>query len=246
MIKRTHLIAITLTLLMAGPAAAATKIVQQSHQDAFTVMGKTQPAMDSERVIWLDTDRLRMDDAGAAFIVRLDLRKMYIIDHDLETVSAVDLPVDLAALLPAGVADQMLPMLQLEVEVTPTDETKKVGEWNARRYNVKMTSNMVTVEQVLWVTKEIDVDLDAYYRAFHQILSLQPGTEGVLDELRTIDGFTVEEQAVTKMSMVGEVEMRSHDVTLSVETLDAPAGLFEPPATYTVKEFDLMAAMQGQ
>jgi hypothetical protein len=239
-------VALALVLLTAGTVAADTKIVQQSHQDAFTIMGKNQPAMDSERVIWLGVDRMRMDDAGTAFIVRLDQKKMYIIDHDQETVSSVDLPIDLSTLLPAGVADQMLPMLQLEVEVTPTDESKEVGGWSTRRYDVKMTSNMVSVDQVLWVTNEVDLDLDAYYRHFHQILSLQPGTEGVLDELRKIDGFTVEEQSITRMSMAGDVEMKSHDVTISVENLDPPGGLYEPPATYTVKEFDLMAAMQGQ
>jgi hypothetical protein len=233
-------------LMTAGLLAADTKIVQQSHQDAFTVMGQTQPAVDSERVIWFGSDRMRLDDAGTAFIVRLDQSTLYIIDHEKETVSTVDLPVDLASLLPDGVAEQMLPMLQLEVAVDPTDETKMVGDWNARRYNVKMTSNMVTVDQVLWVTKDIDLDLDAYYRHFHQILSLQPGTQGVLDELKKIDGFTVEEQSVTRMKMAGDVEMKSHDVTVSVENLDPPAGLFDPPSTYTVKEFDLMAAMQGQ
>ena len=230
---RSKLICCALALLAAGSARADTKIVQQSHQDAFTMMGQTQPAVDTERVVWIGQDRLRMDEAGATFIVRLDKNTMFIVDHGERTVSAVDLPIDLSKLLPEGVAEQVLPMLQLDVKITPTDETKMVGPWKARRYNVTMTSSMVTVVNTLWATTEVEVDRDAYYRLFHQIISLQPGMEEVLDTLRTIDGFAVEEASVTRMTMAGDAEMRSHDVTVSVDTLDPPDGIYDPPADYT-------------
>ena len=235
-----------LALCVAATAIADTKMVQESHQDAFSVMGQAQPATDSQRVIWIGDDRLRMDESGGTFIVRLDLDKMFIVDHGEETVSAIDLPIDLGELLPAGVADQMLSMLKFEVDVSPTEETKMVGPWKARRYDVTMPSAMVTVENTMWVTNDVELDRDAYHRTFHQIISLQPGMENVLDTLKSIDGFAVEEETTTRMAMAGDAEMKSHDVTVSVETLDPPMGIYDPPATYTEKEFDLMAAMQAK
>ena len=246
MTNRSTLICLSLALALSNAALADTKIVQQSHHDAFSVMGKDQPALDTERVIWVGTDRLRMDDVGASFIVRLDQQLMVIIDHQNQAMSQIELPVDLSKLLPEGVAQQMLDMLQLKVEVTPSEETKTVGPWTARRYDVVMTSSMATVKNTMWATTEVEVDRDVYYSLFHQIIALQPGMDEVLAKIQSIEGFVVEEESVTTMPMAGDAEMRSVDTTVSVETLDPPKGIYEPPADYQVKEFDLLSAMQGK
>jgi len=233
--KRGHvLLVVAIALLAAGAAAADTKIVQAVHQDAFTVMGQSQPAADSERVIWLGGNRLRVDEDDSTMIVRLDTATMYMIDHAGRTVSAISLPVDPDTLLPPGVADQMRAMMQLSIAVSPTEETKKVGGWTARRWNVTMTTPMVTIERTLWATKDVDVDRAAYDRLFHQIASLQPGAEKL-----------VEEQSVTRMPGSDDVTMTRTEKTMSVETLDPPVGAYEPPSDYSERDFDLMSAMSG-
>jgi hypothetical protein len=243
---RCHaLTAIALALLIAGTAAADTKIVQAVHQDAFTVMGQSQPETDTERVIWLDADRLRVDEAGSTIIVRLDTDTMYMIDHGDTSVSTIELPVDLAALLPPGVAEQMRAMMQLEIAVEPTDETKKVGDWTARRWNVTMTTPMVTIENTLWATGDLDIDRTAYDRLFHQIVSLQPGTEGLVEKLRTVEGFVVEQRSVTTMTGASDTTMTRSERTVTVESADPPAGTYDPPGDYTPRELDLMRMMGG-
>lgn len=246
MSNRLSLAYLFLALALPPVAHADTRIVQESHHDAFVVMGQEQPAFDSQRVIWVGADRLRMDDVGASFIVRADRQLLYVIDHEHQTVSSVDLPIDLSALLPDGMAGQMLGMLELEVQITPSDETKSVGLWTARRFDVVMTSKMATVTSIMWATTDVAVDRDAYYDLFHQIISLQPGMTEVLKKIRSIDGFVVEEESVTTMPMAGNAEMRSVDTTVAVDAMDPPEDLYEPPSDYQVKEFDLLAAMRGQ
>lgn len=244
--NRRTMICLMLASSLSAAALADTRIVQESHHDAFAVLGQEQPAFDANRVIWFAADRLRMDEMGVSFIVRADRQLLYVVDHDHRTVSSVELPIDLQNLLPQGVAERMLGMLELEVRVTPSQETKTVGPWQSRRYDVVMTSKMATVTNVMWATSDLDVDREAYFGLFQQIVSLQPGMADVLTAIRSIDGFIVEEQSVTTMPMTGDVEMRSVDRTVSVDTMDPPEGHYEPPADYQVKDFDLLAAMQGK
>ena len=232
--------------LLATTAAADTKIVQESHQDAFTVMGQSQPARDVVRTVWLAADRMRVDEGSSTRIVRLDSSTLYVIDHDARTVSSVVIPIDAAALLPKGMADQLRAMMQLEIDVVPTDETKKVGAWSARRWNLTMTSPMVTVESALWATKDLDIDRDAYDRLSSQIIALRPGMEELVEKLQAVAGFVVETQTVTRLGGATDGGMQRNERTVSVETVSAPAGTYDPPNDYQRRPFDLMAALQQQ
>ncbi len=231
-------------LAVAGGASADTKIVQQSHQGSIAIMGQLQPATDTERVLWIGEQRLSMTEGDTSFIVQTDTNTLLVIDHVQQTVSRVALPVDFEELLPPGVLDQMMPMLAFEVHVKPTDETKMVGPWKARRYDVTMDSQFSTVENTVWATQDVEVDWNHYRRLFHQIISLQPGSQQMIEKLQAIDGLAVEESSVTRMKMAGDAEITSRDITVSVETLDPPPGVYDPPAGYTEQEFDLLAAMQ--
>lgn len=230
--------------LAAAPAAADTKLVQETHQDAFTVMGQSQPASDSVRTVWLASDRMRVDEGASTLIVRLDSSTLYVIDHDAKTVSSVAIPVDTAALLPKGMADQMRTMMQLKIDIVPTAETKQVGQWSARRFNMTMTSPMVAVESVMWATTDLDIDREAYHRLFRQIISMRPGMEELADKLREVEGFVVETQTSTRLGGATEGGMKRSERTVSVETVAAPPGTYDPPGDYQQRAFDLLAALQ--
>jgi len=233
-------------LLSAGFAGADFKVVQQHHQDGFSMMGQEQPAADEEHVTWIGEGKLRMDQGSSSTIVDLDAQKMFIIKHDAKSYTAVDLPVDLSTLLPPGMGEQIMAMMQFDVTVTPSDETKKVGEWTAKRYDLKMTSAMMSMNSVLWASNETPVDSKKYYDLYSKVMSLQPGMEDMLAGLRTIDGYVVSQEATMSMKFMGETTVGSSDVVRSIEELDAPAGTFAPPVDYTLEEFDFMAMMQDR
>ena len=233
-------------VLSAGLAGADYKVVQQHHQDGFSMMGQTQPPTDEEHVTWIGDKKMRMDQGSSSTVVQMDAAKMIIIDHDDKTYTEVDLPIDISSLLPPGMGEQMLAMMKFDVTVTASDETKKVGEWNAKRYDLKMTSSMMTMDTVLWASTETSINLTEYFDLFSEVMSLQPGMESMMEQMRKIDGYVVSQEATMSMKVMGETTVGSTDVVTSIEKVDAPAGTYDPPTNQTPEDFDYMAMMQDQ
>ena len=233
-------------LLAVGAASADYKVVLQHHQDGFAMMGQTQAPTDEEHVTWIGDKKLRMDQGSTSTIVDVEAGKMMLLDHDDKTYTEVDLPVDLAALMPPGMAEQMLAMLKFDVTVAASDETKKVGEWNAKRYDLKMTSAMMTLDTVIWASTETPIDNEAFFDLFSVVMSLQPGMDSMLEQMRQIDGYVVSQEGTMSMKLMGDTTVGSTDVVKSIENVDAPAGTYDPPAGYVKEEFDFMARMQNQ
>ena len=246
MAPRRSVVVSGLLFACAATVAADTKVVQESHQDSFTMMGQTQPARDDQHVMWIGTDRMRVDRGSTSIVVRLDQNKMYIIDHQEKTSSTVDLPLDLAKYLPAGMGAQMLKMMELEATVTPRSETRTVGSWTAHRYDVAMTSQMVTVEATYWATTDVDVDVELFYTLYEQMLAAQPGMATIATELRKIDGFIVEQQSVMRMTAMSDTAVRSTQTTTSVEKQNPPQGTYDTPVGYQDRPFDLTSIAQRQ
>ena len=233
-------------VLSAGFAGADYKVVQQHHQDGFSMMGQTQPPTDEEHVTWIGDKKMRMDQGSSSTIVQMDAAKMFMIKHDDKTYTEVDLPVDISSLLPPGMGEQMMAMMKFDVTVTASDETKKVGEWDAKRYDLKMTSSMMTMDSVLWASTETSINLAEYFDLFSEVMSLQPGMASMMEQMRQIDGYVVSQEATMSMKFGGETTVGSTDVVTSIEKVAAPVGTYHPPADYTREDFDYMAMMQNQ
>jgi hypothetical protein len=243
MFARRTLAASFLIVLSASFAAADLKVVKQTHRDSFTMMGQTQPAEDTEQITWIGTDRMNMNQGGTSSIVRLDTKKLYVINHTAKTFNVLDLPIDLAALVPEQMRP-MLGMMQFEVTVTPGDEHKKVGEWNARRYDMTMTSQMFTMKATMWVAKVPGYDSETFKEMAVHLNSLQPGMADAVREMSKVDGLVVEQQGVMTMSMMGNTTVSTSERTSSIEELDAPAGTYDPPPDYTEETFSFEKMLQ--
>ena len=139
-------------------------------------------------------------------------------------------------------AKGFLEMMTFEVTLTPTDEYKTIGEWKVRRYNMTMTSKMMSAESTMWATTDFDFDQEAFHRLYTEMVSLQPGMADAAKEMRKINGIVVEQETV--MTMMGNTTVKSSDTTTSIEKLAPPAGIYDPPPDYTEKPFDFMASMQ--
>ena len=238
---------LSLTILCAaGVAGADYKVVQQHHQDGFTMMGQTNPPSDEEHVTWVGDKMMRMDQGSTSTVVLMDAKKMFIIKHDNKNYTEVDLPVDIASLMPPGMAEQMMAMMKFDVTVTSSDETKKVGEWTAKRYDMKMTSAMMSMDSVLWASTETPINFADYFDLYSEVMSLQPGMESMMEQMGQIDGYVVSQEGTMSMKFMGETTVSSSDVVISIEEVDPPAGTYGPPADYTREEFDYMAMMQDQ
>lgn len=241
--KTTLPIAAGLTLWLALPAAADTLLKMKSHTDAVQMMGQSQPARDAEITYWIGDDRVVRDDGETAALLRTDQGKLYVLNHAEESYSVLDLPVDLAALLPEQSRQQMEQMLQameMTASVEPTDERREVSGFSARRFDVVLQNQMgMKVETKVWTTEEIDVDLESYHRMLEAMASLQPGGAAMAEELLEISGLPVLME--TRMEGMGGTVTSSEEL-VSAETTDAPAGTYEVPEGYQEQPFNPMAA----
>jgi len=105
---------------------------------------------------------------------------------------------------------------------------------------------MMNMESEIWATTETSVDLDRYFELYSNVMSLQPGMDAMLAELKKIDGYVVAQNATMTMSFMGDTSIGSSDEVVSIETIDAPTGTYTVPADYTKKEFNYMEMMQGR
>ena len=124
----------------------------------------------------------------------MDKNRLYLVDHEDKTYFEIALPIDLRKMMPKGseaMADQIAAGMKVTVQVAPRDETKKVGQWNARRYDVTVQSAMgMKIATTMWVSKEI-AGFAGFNKLAGTMASLQPGSGEWVKELEKIDGFPV-------------------------------------------------------
>jgi len=166
-------------------------------------------------------------------VVRFDLNKIFILDHDKKQSVEIDLPIDFDKVLPPQ-AKQMMQMMKVTAKVTETEETQTVNEWNCKKYLVEIGISMMGMDMPMkmemWVTKDLGIDLDQYEQFYSEMLSLQPMFKDFTEEFKKIDGYPVKTQMT--MSMMG-AETNSLEEVISVVEMDAPDGTYDNPETYT-------------
>lgn len=234
-----------LLVALAAPASADVLFSRNVHTDEVQTPQGTIPAKDEAQTIWLAKDKLRADLGANTFIVRLDTRKMYVVDTAAKTYSTLDLPVNLTKHVTpeqAPLFEQMKTRLAITALVTNTDETERMKGWAAKKFKVQLSSSQGPVsEETLWTTKDIEVDWDTFWEAQMALRSLQPGSESYIQEMRKLDGVTVKAE---RIRFQGERKVRSVDELVSAERRDAPGGTYEPPKEFTEKPFDAIVEVR--
>jgi len=213
MLRRTVL----LCLLLAAPAAADTLLTVRSSVEGLKM---DQPTTGQVH-IWVAADRLRRDEGETSTIVRLDRGKVYVLNHADKTYLELAAP-DLQKLgAPAGA--------QMKVQVTATGETKKVGTWNARKYKVEISNpEGLHLDTTIWASKDV-ASYQAYGKLAAALAAMQPGSGEWARQMQQIEGFPVVQEADVTM---GGSRFKTREELVAVETKDAPAGTYDPPAGY--------------
>ena len=241
MVRRILLSLLILALPLA--AGADTLYTMKSHTDAIKMGSQSQPAKDGTVKVWAAGDRLRRDDGNQTMIFRLDQTRLYMVDHEDKTYSEVPLPIDLRKMMPKGseaMADQIAAGMKVTVQVAPRDETKKINQWNARRYDMTVQSAMgMKIATTMWVSKDIE-GFARFNKMSGAMASLQPGSGEWVKQLEKIDGFPVLTES--QVDALG-AKFGTREELVSVETKAAPAGIYDPPAGYKAQQYNPIAGM---
>jgi len=231
--KGLVLTAIVLGLLLAGKSVEADVFMKHKHHtDGMKVMGQAQPPRDSVKTEWVATEKMRMDDGDTSTIVRLDRRVVYMIHHPDKTYN--EMPMDSGRM-----ADMRKAMGKgFSVKVTRTEETRKIGQWNCRKYLREMSMGKMPVKSEVWATEELEFpsELLTTFAAL-QLGPQQPGRKDLQmleQEMRKVKGMPV--LTVTTSTVMKGVTAKSSMELLEMKYEEAPGNLFEIPEGYTKVE----------
>lgn len=221
---------IVLAAALALPAGADTVLTLKSRVDGLRIPG--QPA-ETESRVWRAGDKLRRDDGDTSVILRLDRNKLYLVNHADRTYNELSFPIDPQQFAAAGPAADAM---KVAARVTPMDEVKKIRDWSARRYRVEISSAAgVKLDTTMWVSRDLDSD-GAFRKLAVSLAALQPGNADWARKLGQIEGFPVLQEADVQM---GDTRFKTREELVAVETKEAPAGFYEPPAGYNARPFSL-------
>jgi hypothetical protein len=234
--------------LLTGLIQADIFMKQKTHTDGFQVMGQTRPAKDETNTIWITSDKLRSDNPEQSIIMRLDQNKMYILDNAKKTYTEMPMEMGKAmsdqvdkAMNEEGMDEQqksnimsmMQGMSQIKLTITPTDETKKIGNWNCRKYEQKLQTAIGPSEGEIWATEDLKVDPELYSQYMTALMGkggmFANAMEEMAKEMKKIKGVPV--LTITNSNMMG-ASVKSTQELLEFREGTAPSGYFDIPSGY--------------
>jgi hypothetical protein len=225
---------VALVVASLGPACADLTLVSRQ-----TASMPGAAAESTEQTLWLGKDRMRQDSGTNSILVRLDQKKLYLVDHGKKQYSVISLPVDLKQLLPAelaGMAEELRKAAQVQVVVEPTNDKQTVGSWPAQLYRVTASSVMGKITSQAWLTQAIAIDSNLFQQLMNTIADLLPEAK-LASELAKLKGYPV--LVENSFEMMGQ-SFQSREELVSASDKPAPAGTYELPPQYTAKPFNLI------
>ncbi|MFO7775459.1 MAG: hypothetical protein R6W89_06635 [Candidatus Hydrogenedentota bacterium] len=236
--------ALVITLALAFSAAAEDDLkltIEMESEGTASIAGLDQPEEDYEATMWFGDGQFRRDDQDRSVITLLgEEQTVYVIDHAEQSYVALDLPIDLMAVIPEEqrpMIEQMMEQMQPEVEVETTDEEDTIGEWNARKSIITVTAPMgITITHEVWLTDELDVEQRGYEEATRALSEMSPIGGDWVEKLSELEGFPVLTETVTEV--MGR-QTTSRERVVSAEETTAPEGTYELPEGYTEDAMDI-------
>ena len=120
-------------------------------------------------------------------------------------------------------------MMRIEAKVTPTDETRRIGEWTARKYLLETSVGMAASMNESWATEDIAADMSAYWKARNAKLGSPPSFAQVLQEMAKIKVVVV--LRVTKADVMG-AQVKTTEELVGFAEKAAPGGTYDLAAGY--------------
>ncbi|NIM58879.1 MAG: DUF4412 domain-containing protein [Candidatus Aminicenantes bacterium] len=222
-----------LSMLLSPNLAEADIIITKSKHTESTVEGQPQPAKNEEGKTWIAKNKMREDMAESSIIVRLDLNKIYTIDHSTKTYSEINLPVEIEKAVPPE-AKQMMDVMQTKSSsVRETAEAQTIRDWLCQKFLVEVEISMmemnIPMAMEIWASRDLGIDLSAYKKFSDAILSLNPFTKGLSEEFKKIQGYPV--LTISSVKMMG-TETKEREEVISVEKKDVPSKTYNLPRGY--------------
>lgn len=240
-IHRMTLLFILLLLLSRTIVAQADVFIKQKvHTDGFTMMGNAQPAKDEIHSTWITETFIRTDHESNSTILDIAKNVVYILDHSKKTI--MEMPLSGAKGQSEETAEMRKMMetigkgMKLSVSITPTNETKKIGAWQCKKYLQTLSTPMGPNNAEIWASEDLKIDQKLLAKLSSTTYAMMPGMKDVIDdvvkEMQKIKGMPV--LTVSTMNIMGTA-VKSTTELLELKEGKAPAGIFSLPSGYKKK-----------
>jgi hypothetical protein len=223
----------SLILAVTALASADIYVKSQSHTDAMSFMGQTQPEKNEITEQWIGNDVFASVMAEQSFVVDLKKNILLMINHQNKSYIETTIPLDFGKLLPQEMA-AMASMFKMSVTVNPTTEKKKIGQWDCTGYDMTMTVMMMPMKMKVWATTQVDFDMAKFLDMYANVMAAQMRLDDAsLKEVKKIKGFLIASE------MTGDImgaKLRQTTEVVEISKKDAPSGIYSAPAGYTKKD----------
>jgi hypothetical protein len=210
-------------------------------QETKTCAFMGQPAKNIVQETWLGANKMAMISQDNSFVLDLDKKELYMVNHKTKSYVVATLPLDLSKLMPEQMGQMMKGMMEgMTITVKPNGQTKKVMNWNAAGYDVNMKMMGMDMKMVFWASKDVPFDWKKYASLYTEIYKAQfKMGEKFVEEFKKVEGYPV----ATDMSMMG-MEIKSTVTEIANKT--PGSGVYAVPAGYAKKDRFSMEDMSNK
>lgn len=251
MFARYSIVFLMLTIFLIPGFLKSDIIMKEKIQrSGFQMMGQTQPGEEMIRTTWISKDKMRSDDKDQSVIMLLDKKVMYMVNHQQKTY--MEMPMDMGKIMQQKMEEEGVDqdemqkymnmakgMMKMKIMVTPTQEKKKIGEWNCSKYILNIESAMGPITNEIWATEDLIIDYDLYAKFSSAFLGQQPGAQQMMDdivqEMKKIKGVHVLSNST--VNMMGTTVKTSQEL-IEFKEGSIPAGTFDLPKGYKLQKME--------
>ncbi len=229
-------------LVLAAFVSADVYIKSKMHTDAFSIMGQSQPAKDETIEQWFGDDKFANLSTDMSLIVDLSKNVMHLINHKDKTYVESQLPLDFMKLLPPEMAQMMGAMMKMTVTVTPTGQTKTIGQWKCSGYDVSLQMMMMPMKMAVWASTDVPMDMQKFANMYSNVLKAQLRLDdAAVQEMMKIKGYWISSETTGEM-MGAKIRSTTEVIEITKKTPDP--SVYSVPAGYKKTEFLDMKSMR--
>jgi hypothetical protein len=230
--------------MLAAFAGADIYIKSKTHTDAFAVMGQSQPAKDETTEQWLGDDKFATITPEMSFIVDLKKNMFYMVNHGNKSYVESQLPFDFTKMVDPQMAQMISQMMKMTVTVTPTDQTKTIGQWKCSGYDVAMNIMMMPMKMSVWASTDVPFDIDKFMKMYTNVLKAQFRLDdAAVQEMMKVKGYWI---AMEMNAEIMGAKMHNTAEVVEITKKSPDASVYSVPAGYTKKDKLSMQDMQNR
>ena len=164
-------------------------IKREVHTDSYYEDGLMHPAVDRVIEIWIGNKKMAYVSDSRIIIVDLNKNLMFFINKNEKTYVEIPLPFELAKVVTEQIGPD-LQFLAFNGTVETTKESKTIGRWICRCYNINGSGPYVR-EIKAWVHPTPPFDMDTYNKMNINVLKLHNYDSNFIKETQKIKGIEI-------------------------------------------------------